>query len=150
MTAATRLSWVLAMTAFAARRTRIVYVKSFPGSGRLSGDCGERSGAVTYKAAADDAQSEDVHVDAAADDTIFDLAQKLDQLRIDESGSEESAKWARKTFRWEENGKKNEVEFNYSLDEECESARNDWFERSPASGCLADSGAQCGTTSWAV
>jgi hypothetical protein len=117
-----------ATVALAGDAPRIVYVKSFPGSVPAYVEIAvERTGAVTYKEAADD-DPETFTLDSVDTGTIFDLAQKLDRFTHPLESGLKVANMGVKTFRWEEGAKKNEIKFNYSLDENAK-ALHDWFER---------------------
>ena len=107
---------------------RIVYIKSFPGSvpAYVQIDV-EQSGEAAYREAADD-DPETFKLDAQSTAQIFDLAQKLDHFSHSLESGLKVANMGQKTFRWEDGDQKNEVKFNYSVDENAKSLY-DWFER---------------------
>ncbi len=107
----------------------IFYSKSFPGSVPEYVEITvDRSGKVSYKEAKDDDDPETFTLNQASTDEIFDLAQKLDKFTHPLESGLKVANMGTKTFRWEEGGKKNEVKFNYSIDENAK-ALWDWFEK---------------------
>jgi len=107
---------------------RITYIKSFPGSTPAYVEISlERSGATTYKEAADD-DPEAFTLNGATTSAIFDLAAKLDHFSHPLESGLKIAKMGEKTLRWEGNGKTSEVKFNYSTNADAQ-ALADWFER---------------------
>jgi len=118
----------LAAAALAGDAPRIVYSKSFPGSVPAFVEIGiDKSGAVTYKEAADD-DPDTFTLDPASTAEIFGLAQKLDRFAHPLESGLKVANMGVKTFRWDDGGDKHEVKFNYSLDENAKTL-HDWFER---------------------
>ncbi len=118
-----------AVAAIAGDAAKITYSKSFPGSVPAYVEITvDRSGAVSYKEAADDDDPEKFTLSPASTDEIFDLAQKLDHFTHPLESGLKVANMGAKTFRWEEGATKNEVKFNYSLDENAK-ALWDWFEK---------------------
>jgi hypothetical protein len=121
------LAAVLAGMAFAGG-PRIVYTKSFPGSVPAYVEITiDKSGAGTYKEAADD-DPDTFTLDAASTAEIFDLAAKLDHFQHPIESGLKVANMGVKTFRWEDGPAKSEVKFNYSLDENAKTLY-DWFEK---------------------
>jgi len=122
-----------AASVFAADRApRIVFTKSFPGSMPPYVEITlERSGEAGYKEAADD-DPETFKLNAESTAQIFDLAARLDHFKKPLESGLKVANMGVKTFHWEDGEIKNEVKFNYSLDENAR-ALHDWFE------CIAES-----------
>jgi hypothetical protein len=107
---------------------RVTFVKSFPGSVPAYVEISvDRSGELLYKEAAED-DADKFKLDAASTNEIFDLAQKLDRFSRQVESGLKVANMGAKTFRWEDGATKNEVRFNYSLDENAKLLW-DWFER---------------------
>ena len=108
---------------------RIVFTKSFPGSDPAYVEIAvDSAGSVSYKEAADDDDPETFRLDAADKADVFDLADRLDHFSHPLESGLKVANMGVKTFRWEQDGHKQEVKFNYSLDENAK-ALQDWFER---------------------
>lgn len=119
---------LFALLAFA-DSPRIVYSKSFPGStpAFVSIEI-EQSGSAVYKEAVNDDYPIKFNLDPEDVAEVFRLGAKLDRFsRTLESGLK-VANMGIKTFRWEEGAVKNEVKFNYSIDEDAK-ALADWFEK---------------------
>jgi hypothetical protein len=109
--------------------SRIFYSKQFPGSipAYVSIELNQ-DGKGVYMEAPDDespVQFKLSEQDAAA---IFDLAEKLERFKKPLESNLKVANMGMKTFRYENGSEKNEVKFNYSLDENAK-ALADWFER---------------------
>lgn len=119
---------VMAATSLAADVPRIVYIKSFPGSDPAYVEISiDRNGEVGYKESADD-DPETFTLDPTSTAQFFDLAQKLDHFKHPVESGLKVAKMGAKTFRWEDGDEKNEVKFNYSVDENAKVLWDD-FER---------------------
>lgn len=113
---------------FAGDAPRMVYSKSFPGSIPAFVEITlDSSGAGTYKEAADD-DADSFKLDAASTREMFDLAAKLDHFSHPLESGLKVANMGAKTLRWEDGATKNEVKFNYSLDENAK-LLYDWFEK---------------------
>jgi hypothetical protein len=122
------LMLAVATAAFAAD-PRIVFIKSFPGSTPEYVEIVlDKSGAVSYKEAADDDSPETFDLDPASTAQFFDLASKLDHFSHPLESGLKVANMGAKTFRWEDGDKKSEAKFNYSLDDNARILL-DWFER---------------------
>lgn len=122
------LSLFAATVVLAADAPRIVYTKSFPGSSPAYVSVAvERSGAVSYKEAEDD-DPETFQLAQRETDAIFDLAQRLDYFKRPLESGLRVANMGAKTFRWEEGAQRNQIAFNYSIDESAKELW-DWFER---------------------
>ncbi len=119
----------LAGTAMAAADPRIVFIKSFPGSTPAYVEISvDKSGAVAYKEAADDDSPETFDMDAPSTAQFFDLAGKLGHFSHPLESGLKVANMGAKTLRWEQDGKKTETTFNYSIDENAKILL-DYFER---------------------
>lgn len=117
-----------AMLGFAGENPRMVYSKSFPGSTPAYVEITlDPSGAGTYKEAVDD-DPEPFTMDAAATREMFDLAGKLGHFSRPLESGLKVANMGAKSFRWEDGAAKNEVKFNYSMDEDAKTLY-DWFEK---------------------
>jgi hypothetical protein len=108
---------------------RVFYSKSFPGSNPayVSIVLG-KDGKGVYQ---EDPKDENpVVFQMTEQDTgvIFKLAEKLDHFKRPLESNLKVANMGIKTFRYERAAEKNEVQFNYSLDEDARSLA-DWFER---------------------
>lgn len=121
--------WLLAGAVGAADAPRIFYSKSFPGSKppymQVTLD---ESGNGEYREAVDDDLPLKFHLDEAETHEVFDLAGKLDHFKHPVESGLKVAFMGTKTFRWEAEGEKPEVKFNYSEDPSAQ-ALADWFER---------------------
>jgi len=97
---------------------KIGFTKSFPGSSPAYVSITlDRTGAVVYNETTDEDNAENLQLEDFATREIFVLAQKLDYFtRPVESGLKVAFMGA-KSFRWESGNQKNEVKFNYSVDE---------------------------------
>jgi len=108
---------------------KVLYTKSFPGSvpAFVSIEL-MKTGQAVYKEAPDDESP--VNFKLSAEDTaeIFALAEKLDKFKRPLESNLKVANMGLKTFRFEDGATKNEVKFNYSLDEDAKTLQ-DWFER---------------------
>ena len=126
-----RITPILALLAAAAASAapRIVYSKAFPGSVpafvliEL-----EQDGAAVYKEAVNDEYPLKFKLDPGDSAEIFRLALKLDRFTRQLESGLKVANMGMKSLRWEDGAAKNEVKFNYSLDEDAK-AIADWFEK---------------------
>jgi hypothetical protein len=115
--------------AVAADGARLFYSKSFPGSKppyvqvNLS-----RAGEVEYREAPDEDNPLQFHMSDADTNEIFGLVEKADSLKRPLEAHLKVAFMGTKTFRYENGGEKNEVQFNYTQDP-AGLALADWFER---------------------
>ncbi len=125
---------LLLLTATAAvSAQKLCYTKEFPGSVPAYVWIEvERSGDAQYKESPEDNPEKlQLGPDAAA--SIFALASALDHFKRPLDSGLKVAFMGTKTFRWEEADRKpddpkQEVKFNYSLDEDAKTL-HDWFER---------------------
>lgn len=108
---------------------KILYTKSFPGStpAFVSVEL-HKSGNAVYKEAPDDEMPVDFTVSPEDTGQIFGLAEKLEYFKKPLESNLKVANMGLKTFRFEDGASKNEVKFNYSLDENAR-VLQDWFER---------------------
>lgn len=113
----------------AADAPRIFYSKSFPGSKPAYAQVtlGE-SGDGEFREAADDEAPLKFRLTEAETAEVFELAAKLDHFKRPLESPAKVAFMGTKTFRWEAEGEKPEVKFNYS-DSPAAQALADWFER---------------------
>ena len=109
--------------------SKILYTKSFPGSvpAFVSVEL-HKSGQAVYKEAPDDEQPVDFKMAPEDAAEIFNLADKLERFKRPLESNLKVANMGMKTFRFEDGSAKNEVKFNYSLDEDAR-ILSDWFER---------------------
>jgi hypothetical protein len=108
---------------------RILYTKSFPGSvpAFVSVEL-HKSGQAVYKEAPDDEQPVDFKMSPEDAAEIFNLVDKLERFKRPLESNLKVVNMGLKTFRFEDGSAKNEVKFNYSLDEDAR-VLADWFER---------------------
>ena len=113
----------------AAGSPRLFYSKSFPGSvpAYVSIEIGQ-DGKGVYQEAPDDESPVQFAFPEQDTATMFALAEKLDRFKRPLESNLKVANMGMKTFRYENGSEKNEVKFNYSLDEDAK-ALADWFER---------------------
>jgi hypothetical protein len=113
----------------AAGASRIFYSKSFPGSvpAYVSIELNQ-DGKGVYMEAPDDESPVQFKLSEQDTTTIFALAEKLEHFKRPLESNLKVANMGMKTFRYENGVEKNEVKFNYSLDEDAKSLA-DWFER---------------------
>jgi hypothetical protein len=88
----------------------------------------EPDGSAVYKEAVNDEFPIRFKLEAEEYSEILLLATKLDRFSRPLESGLKIANMGMKTFRWEEGALRNEVKFNYSLDENAK-ALADWFER---------------------
>jgi hypothetical protein len=108
---------------------KIVYMKSFPGSvpAWVSIEL-NKTGQAVYKEAPDDESPVDFKMSPEDTAEIFALTEKLENFKRPLESNLKVANMGMKTFRFERGAVKNEVKFNYSLDEDARLLQ-DWFER---------------------
>jgi hypothetical protein len=127
------MKWLVALlfagTLAAADAPRIFYSKSFPGSKPAYMQVTlDQSGNGEYREAVDDDLPLKFQLSEAEVREVFDLAGKLDHFKRPLESGLKVAFMGTKTFRWEAEGEKPEVKFNYSEDPSAQ-ALADWFER---------------------
>jgi hypothetical protein len=126
----TLLLLVAASTSVAASDSpRVVYSKSFPGSvPAYVSILIEKSGRGVYQEAPNDESPVEFKLTEQDTATVFGLVEKLEKFKRPLESNLKVANMGVKTFRYEHGAEKNEVKFNYSLDEDAK-ALADWFER---------------------
>ena len=108
---------------------KVLYTKSFPGSipAFVSVEL-SKTGQSVYKEAPDDENPVDFKLSPEDTNEIFGLVEKLEHFKRPLESNLKVANMGVKTFRFEDGTAKNEVKFNYSLDEDAKTLQ-DWFER---------------------
>lgn len=126
-----RWAWfvLISALAFGADKPRIFYTKSFPGSvpAYVSVEL-QQDGSAVYKEAPDDPEPIDFKMSQEDAAQIFALTEKVERFKRALESNLKVANMGVKTFRYENGSEKNEVKFNYSLDEDAR-LLTDWFER---------------------
>ncbi len=108
---------------------RLIYTKEFRGSlPPWVGITIERTGDAVYKESPADEFPIKFKLGEGETGEMFRLAEKLDRFSRPVESGLKVAHMGIKTFRLEDGATKNEVKFNYSLDEDAK-ALADWFER---------------------
>lgn len=108
---------------------RVSYSKSFPGSvPEYVNIVIEKDGRGVYREAPDDESPVEFKLNAEDTSLIFGLAEKLERFKRPLESNLKVANMGMKSLRYEDGDEKNEVKFNYSLDEDAK-ALADWFER---------------------
>jgi hypothetical protein len=111
----------------------LFYCKKFPGSKPAYSEIRlTRDGKVEYRETPDEDPLK-FTLDGSETDAVFQLAEKLDKMKRQLESGLKVARMGDKTFRWEQDGARNEVTFNYSTDLEAQ-ALLDWFEKMAESG----------------
>lgn len=107
----------------------VFYSKAFPGSvpAFVSVEI-HRDGSAVYKEAPDDEQPVEFRLPSADVDQVFTLVDRLDKFKRPLESGLKVANMGQKTFRYQDGSVKNEVHFNFSLDETAKTLL-DWFER---------------------
>jgi hypothetical protein len=114
---------------FASDAPRVVYSKSFPGSvPAYVSVYVEKDGKGVYQEAPDDENPVEFKLNEQDTAAIFGLTEKLEKFKRPLESNLKVANMGMKTFRYENGSEKNEVKFNYSLDEDAK-VLADWFER---------------------
>jgi hypothetical protein len=124
---------ILAMSALlcgvSSAAPRLYYSKYFKGSvPEFAAITVERNGQTTYQDAKDDDNPIHVQLSEAETQDLFDLADKLDHFQHPIESGLKVANMGTKTFRFENDAEKHEVEFNYSTDTAAQ-ALLEWFEK---------------------
>jgi hypothetical protein len=108
---------------------RLIYSKSFPGSvPAYVGITVAKDGSAVYREAPNDEAPIEFKLPESDVVVIFQLAEKLERFKKPLESNLKVANMGLKTFRFENGSEKNEVKFNYSLDENARTLA-DWFER---------------------
>jgi hypothetical protein len=107
----------------------VFYSKAFPGSvpAFVSVEI-HRDGSAVYKEAPDDEQPVEFRLPPVDVDQVFLLTDRLDRFKRPLESGLKVANMGQKTFRYQDGSVKNEVQFNFSMDETAK-ALLDWFER---------------------
>jgi len=121
---------LLAATAlYAADGPQLFYSKSFPGSTPAYFQVTvDKTGNAVYQEAPDDDLPLKFKLTEAETQTMFGLADKLEHFKNPLESGLKVAFMGKKTFRWDEGGKKSEQTFNYSEDIAAQQLL-DWFEK---------------------
>jgi len=120
---------LLATALLAGDNTRLVYMKSFPGSTPAYTQIAvDMAGNAEYREAEDDDQPLKFKLAEADVHQVFELVDKLDHFKHSLESPLKVAFMGMKTFRWVDGDQKAEVKFNYSEDLSAQ-ALLDWFER---------------------
>lgn len=125
-----RLTTLLMLSAaIALAEPKLFYSKFFKGSTpEFVAISLQRDGQVTYQEAKDDDNPIKVQLAPSDTQTIFGLADKLDQFQRPIESGLKVANMGLKTFRFEDGANRHEIQFNYSQDANAQ-ALLDWFER---------------------
>jgi len=108
---------------------RLFYSKSFPGSKPPYVQITlAQNGDVEYREAPEEDDPVKFHLQDAETQEIFGLVEKAGSLKRPLEAKVKVAFMGTKTFRYENGGEKNEVQFNYTQDPAGQSLA-DWFER---------------------
>jgi hypothetical protein len=108
---------------------RLFYSKSFPGSKPPYVQITlAQNGDVEYREAPEEDDPVKFHLQDAETQEIFELVEKAGSLKRPLEAKVKVAFMGTKTFRYENGGEKNEVQFNYTQDPAGQSLA-DWFER---------------------
>jgi hypothetical protein len=108
---------------------RLFYSKSFPGSKPPYVQITlAQNGDVEYREAPEEDDPVKFHLQDAETHEIFELVEKAGSLKRPLEAKVKVAFMGTKTFRYENGGEKNEVQFNYTQDPAGQSLA-DWFER---------------------
>jgi hypothetical protein len=113
----------------AAEPPKIVFSKSFPGSKPeyVSVEVG-KDGSAVYKESPQDENPVAFKLSSEDIEQMFALAEKLERFKRPLESNLKVANMGIKTFRFIDGAQKNEVKFNYSLDEDAKFL-TDWFEK---------------------
>jgi hypothetical protein len=115
--------------AIGAEGPRLFYSKSFPGSKPAYVQITlAQNGDVEYREAPEEDDPIKFHLEDAETQEIFGLVEKAGSLKRPLEAKVKVAFMGTKTFRYENGGEKNEVQFNYTQDPAGQSLA-DWFER---------------------
>jgi|SRR5579871_6306975 len=123
------ITLLLISAAIALAEPKLFYSKFFKGSTpEFVAITLQRDGQVTYQEAKDDDNPIKVQLAPSDAQTIFGLADKLDQFQRPIESGLKVANMGLKTFRFEDGANRHEIQFNYSQDTNAQ-ALLDWFER---------------------
>lgn len=134
---------LFATVAFAGDGPRLFYSRAFPGSTPAYFDVTvESNGDAMYREAVDDDLPSKFHLSETELKDVFALADKLDHFKRQLESGLKVAFMGTKTLRYELNGEKTEVKFNYTEDTTGQ-ALQDWFERMAESSQQRDNLERC-------
>jgi hypothetical protein len=127
------MKWCLillfANVVFAGDGPRLFYSRSFPGSVPAYFEVKlEPNGDAEYREAPDEDNPLQFHLAEADTREVFGLAEKLDYFKHPLESPVKVAFMGTKVFRYENGGRKSEVQFNFSEDPQARDL-TDWFER---------------------
>lgn len=134
---------LLASVALASDGPRLFYSRTFPGSTPAYFDIAvESNGDAMYRESVDDELPSKFHLTEAESKDVFTLADKLDHFKRSLESPLKVAFMGTKVFRYEVNGQKTEVKFNFTEDLNAQSLQ-DWFERMAESSQHRDNLERC-------
>lgn len=111
------LALALAFSTLACAAPRLFYSKYFKGSTpEYVAITVERDGQVTYQEAKEDDNPIKIQLDRASVREMFDLAEKLGRFQRPIESGLKIANLGLKTFRFEDDAERHEIQFNYSED----------------------------------
>jgi hypothetical protein len=111
------LALALAFSTLACAAPRLFYSKYFKGSSpEYVAITVERDGQVTYQEAKEDDNPIKIQLDRASVQAMFDLAEKLGRFQRPIESGLKIANLGLKTFRFEDDAERHEIQFNYSED----------------------------------
>jgi hypothetical protein len=111
------LALALAFSTLACAAPRLYYSKYFKGSSpEYVAITVERDGQVTYQEAKEDDNPIKIQLDRASVQEMFDLTEKLGRFQRPIESGLKIANLGMKTFRFEDDAERHEIQFNYSED----------------------------------
>ena len=123
------LALAVAFSTLACAAPRLFYSKYFKGSTPEYVEIRvERDGQVTYQEAKEDDNPIKIQLDRASVEQMFDLAEKLGHFQRPIESGLKIANLGLKTFRFEDDAERHEIQFNYSEDVNAQTLL-DRFER---------------------
>ncbi len=123
------LAFLFAASLAAAAEPQLFFSRAFPGSAPEYFDVAlQRSGAVEYREAPDEADPLKLQLTQAETDTIYLLAEKLDNFGRSVESPAKVAFMGKKTLRFDDGQRKNAITFNYTEDPAARELTA-WFER---------------------
>ena len=123
------LALAIAFSTLACAAPRLFYSKYFKGSTPEYVEIRvERDGQVTYQEAKEDDNPIKIQLDRASVEQMFDLAEKLGHFQRPIESGLKIANLGLKTFRFEDDAERHEIQFNYSEDVNAQTLL-DRFER---------------------
>ena len=123
------LAFLFAASLAAAGEPQLFFSRSFPGSAPEYFDVAlQRSGAVEYREAPDEADPLKLQLTQAETDSIYLLVGKLDDFGRSVESPAKVAFMGKKTLRFDDGQRKNAITFNYTEDPAAREVTA-WFER---------------------